>query len=278
MTDKHEPAETEPGRTSDGIARRVVGVARDAASGVVEAASGVVEAASSVVDDASELGDTAADRIRAATRRIRGGEGRSARQRRLRRLNRVPLPNLFDLHAEARVASRRELGLLTIPVSKIRGTAVEGAAQRGSDFLPLPALKSLNWQNRWQRIRDAMDRLEILPPIDVLQTSDDYWVTDGHNRVAAALYGGQDDIDASVTHVHLPNSDDAGIRTGALTNVLEDSRQLRAAGAGRLSRGATARPSGSAGGYPRPAAQGGAPPRRRKQSPPEPGDAEPGQG
>jgi len=221
----------------DGLANRLVQAARDAASEAVEAAS-------TVVDDASELGGAAAARIRAAGQRIRRAEGPAARPRRLRRLNRVPLPNLYDLHPAARVAPRRQLGLLTVPVSKIRGTAVDGPAQRGGDFLPFPELKSLNWENRWQRIRQAQDRLEILPPIDLLQTADGYWVTDGHNRVAAALYGGQDDIDASVTHLHLPDSGDEDVRAGALASVLEDSVQLRAAGSGRLSRGATARGAG----------------------------------
>jgi len=217
-----------------GVARRIVDAARDAASEVVEAASDVVE-------EASVLGGAAADRIRAARQRIHREESPGARARRLRRRNRIPLPNLNDLHPDARRASRRELGLLTVPVSRIAGTAVEGPAQRGSDFLPFPELKSRNWEGRWQRIRQALDRLEILPPIDVLQTAEGYWVTDGHNRVAAALYGGQDDIDASVTHLHLSNADDQDVHAGTLTGVLEDSMQLRAAGAGRLSRGATAR-------------------------------------
>jgi hypothetical protein len=190
----------------------------------------VVEAASNAVEAAS-----------AATQRIMPREGRLARERRLSRANRTPLANLYDLHPEARGAPRRDLGLLTIPVSEIRGTAVEGPAQRGADFLPFPALKSMNWETRWQRIRQAQDQLAILPPIDVLQTPEGYWVTDGHNRVAAALYGGQDDIDASVTHVHLADADDTNVRSGTLTTQLEDSRQVRAAASGRLSRGATAR-------------------------------------
>jgi hypothetical protein len=198
------------------------------------------DAASEVVGDASELGAAAGRLLTAATRMGRA-EGQAARGRRLARLNRTPLPNLHDLHPDARRASRRELGLLTIPVSKIQGTAVEGPAQRGSDFLPFPALKSDNWVSRWQRLRAANQRLEILPPIDVIQTPEGYWVTDGHNRVALALYGGQDDIDASVTHVHVGDTDDSHVRTGSLSTVLEDSRQLRAAGQGRLDRGATAR-------------------------------------
>src|SRR6185312_14589870 len=203
MTTEDRNPEADDERGGEGIARRIVDAARDAASDVVEAASGVAHAASDAVEAAS-----------AATSRMRPHEGRLARERRLRRLNRTPLPNLNDVHPEARLAPRRDLGLLTIPVSEIRGTAVAGPAQRGGDFLPFPALKSPNWESRWQRIRQAQDRLAILPPIDVLQTPEGYWVTDGHNRVAAALYGGQDDIDASVTHVHLPNTDDAEVRTG----------------------------------------------------------------
>ncbi len=151
---------------------------------------------------------------------------------RLRQLSRTPLPNLFDLHPEARSAPRRQLGVATIPVARIRGTAVEGPAQRGSDFKPLRGLRGSNWRGRWQRLRAANDRLAILPPIDVLQTDDGYWVIDGHNRVALALYSGQDDIDAAVTYVHLPGSRETveGAPTeGSLEAILADAHDLRAA-------------------------------------------------
>jgi hypothetical protein len=166
-------------------------------------------------------------------------------QGRLRRLNRVPLPNLFELHPEARSAPRRELGLATIPVSTIRGTAVEGEPQRGSDFTPIPRLKSANGRARWQRLRAAQERLAVLPPIDVLQTDDGYWVVDGHNRVALALYTGQDDIDAAVTHVHLPGSHDEALKTDSLETVLADSRDLRAAAHRQIAYPATPAGEGS---------------------------------
>ena len=183
----------------------------------------------------------AAGRRIAAAAAASPGQG-LARLRALRRGNRIPLENLYDLHPEARRAARRELGLLTIPVARIRGTAVEGPAQRGLDFLPLPILRSQNWRARWDRLRQAQDRLAILPPIDVVQTPEGYWVVDGHNRVALALYGNQDDIDASVTHLHIPGTSDEDVHVGSMASMLDDSRQLRAAGQGMLSRGATARP------------------------------------
>jgi hypothetical protein len=231
--------------TEEQPAKGIVDRATEAAADLVDQASDVGgrigELGQPIVDRVASAG-AAAGRLLAATRRLMPGEVEAARARRLRRLNRVPLANLYDIHPEVRTAPRRELGVMTIPVAAIRGTAVEGPAQRGGDFLPLPALKSVNWEGRWQRLREAQRRLAILPPIDVLQTPEGYWITDGHNRVAAALYGGQDEIDASVVHVHVPGEEQGEPATGTLQGVLEDSRQVRAAGEGRLSRGASIEP------------------------------------
>jgi len=180
-----------------------------------------------------------ADRLLEAGQRLAEGgrrrwQAREARRHaELRRRNRVPLPNLFELHPEARNLTRRELGLRSIPLDEIGGTAVAGVAQRGSDFLPLPAFRSSNWEYRFQAIQRAMRRLTILPPIDVLRFGGRYWVEDGHNRVAAALYAGQVEIDATVTELR-----EAGARSteapASLAPVLEAGRDLRAAATGRF--------------------------------------------
>ena len=51
---------------------------------------------------------------------------------------------------------------------------------------------------------NALDRLESLPPVELIKFGDDYWVVDGHNRVAAALYNGQVELDAVVEELRLP--------------------------------------------------------------------------
>ena len=222
----------------DGDAANALEVVKRAAQGAGE----VLGAAVSATERLGELREPVTERVettvREAARRLAGS--RATRLRRLQALNREPLPNLFELHPEARMAPRRELGLQTIPVEQIRGTAVEGPAQRGSDFLTLPAFRSGNWQGRWRRLRDAVDRMTILPPIEVLKTSDGYWVLDGHNRVAAALYTGQKDIDALVTAVRLPGEPSEPVEpAGSLEAMFADADELRAAATGRLTRGSS---------------------------------------
>jgi hypothetical protein len=151
-----------------------------------------------------------------------------------RRRNR-PLPNLYEVHPDTRLAPMRELGLCAVPVEEVIGTAVQGVAQRGLDFRPLPAFRSSNWRGRYQRIREALDRLETLPPIDVLKTAEGYWVVDGHNRVAAARDVGQVAIDADVRYVMLPGQ--PVVLPGSLAPVLVGSDQIRAVGRGRFTPG-----------------------------------------
>lgn len=155
----------------------------------------------------------------------------AARIRHLRALNKEPLPNMFDVYPEARSAATHPLGLVTIPVDEIRGTAVEGPDMRGRDFLPLRAFRTRNWEARWQRLRQAMAELVTLPPIEVLNAGAGYWVEDGHNRVAAALYTGQVDIDAVVTQLRL-EGDAPDEPAGSLAPLLAEAEEMRAAGQG----------------------------------------------
>jgi hypothetical protein len=160
---------------------------------------------------------------------------RRARLDALDRLNRIPLPSLYADFPEARNHLRREVGLRSIPLDAIAGTAVAGPAQRGSDFTPMPAFRSQNWEARWHRLSRATNDLTILPPIDVVQFGDRYWIEDGHNRVAAALRNGQMEIDAAVTDLRSIAATTSPRATATLAPMLEEGRELRAAGEGRFS-------------------------------------------
>jgi hypothetical protein len=143
-----------------------------------------------------------------------------------------PLSFLYDVHPEARTARPVEIGLQTIDVDRIAGTAVGGGAQRGGDFLPLRPFRGGNWNTRWQRLRKAQDRLVVLPPIEVVKSGDRYWVVDGHNRVGLALYGGQAAIDADVTEL-VPFGGQRTEPIGSLATSFAASRAVRTAGSGQ---------------------------------------------
>jgi hypothetical protein len=118
-----------------------------------------------------------------------------------------------------------------VRIEEMAGTAVAGADQRGSDFLPLAPFRGPNWEGRWLRIRQAIEKLESLPPVDLVKFAGEYWVIDGHNRVAAAIYTNGVGVDAMVTEL-LPLDGRSSETPTALLPLMSDARALRAAGQG----------------------------------------------
>ncbi len=76
---------------------------------------------------------------------------------------------------------------------------IVGSLGRANDFdLHFNPL-SRRTSERWLSIASAMYSGEIMPPVDLIQVGERYFVKDGHHRISAALACGQLDIDASVT-------------------------------------------------------------------------------
>ena len=227
--------------TGTSLVGRVTHVVEGAVEGAADRVGGAADRVGGVVGDAADrvggvvggaLNVAVGGAVTVARTAVHQWEERpGARVRRVRRMAREPLPYLYAEQPEARRASPRELGIKTIDVDQIAGTAVGGVTQRGGDFLPLKPFRSRNWHGRWQRIVAALERLAILPPIDVVLSGGRYWVLDGHNRVGAALYGGQVGIDANVVELVPPNAQPSE-RPARLAAVLTGSRAVRTAGAG----------------------------------------------
>jgi hypothetical protein len=171
--------------------------------------------------------------------------GRLLRHRlpRLRRAAPV-LPSLYDRHPAAATALRRPRGLRIVSLEKIVGTT-RHPSQNTVDFLPLPGLRGRNWQGRWQRIRRATNDLSVLPAIELVQVGADYYVADGHNRVAAARDAGAVAIDADVTELFVPGVERAPVDMANhddAAQLLLGADELRQAAAGRQSRTVEHRP------------------------------------
>jgi hypothetical protein len=221
--DQRDPAAGELAAEPEPPAEPETHIVQDSARRAIERfRSGVAAARDPIVDRVGQ----ALDGVERTFNEIPG-----ARVRRIRRLGQQPLLFLEDVHPEARLARPVQVGLRTIDVEEIAGTAVGGGAQRGGDFLPLKPFRGGNWAARWQRLRQAQENMAILPPIDVVKFADRYWVVDGHNRVALAKYTGQREIDANVVELIPPG----GRRTEPilpLASYAADSRAIRTAASG----------------------------------------------
>lgn len=171
----------------------------------------------------------------AVARRVSDGlRERRAEATEQRRSEREVLPSIYDRYPGAGAAPRRRVGLRSVPLDRIVGT-MRHPSQNTADFLPLPHLRGMNWESRWQRITRATDRMERLPPVELAQVGDDYFVVDGHNRIAAASRNGALEIDADVTQLLLPGVTRPGQAT-LDASALIGSDEVRQAGQGRLSR------------------------------------------
>ena len=92
-------------------------------------------------------------------------------------------------------AARSAVGLRTIDLDSIVGTA-ESAKQNAFDDRFRPPSAS---RERWQRLWIAGRKGAPLPPISVFRVGGRHFVSDGHHRVSVAHALGMAAIDAEVT-------------------------------------------------------------------------------
>lgn len=87
--------------------------------------------------------------------------------------------------------------LENIPLDKI-----VGSVNRYQDFTRKFLPRESTSKERWARVMAKTADMTGLPPIDVYQIGDVYFVSDGNHRVSVARQLGNDSIEAFVTRVH----------------------------------------------------------------------------
>lgn len=137
--------------------------------------------------------DVESDFLRARRRQVLG--------RLAKRLRREPDDVNLVLPYDEVVAAlgrrgERSAGLRTIPLERVVGT-VDSRHDFDRRFRPT----SSRVRERWERLALAQRRGESMPPIDVYQVGELYFVKDGHHRVSIAISTGQKTIEAYVTEV-----------------------------------------------------------------------------
>ncbi len=101
-----------------------------------------------------------------------------------------------DIRKKLKVTNLRERGLQDIPVDKIIGSV-----GRYKDFTRSFLPKSDTSEERWARVKMAVTDMTGVPPIEVYQLGDAYFVIDGNHRVSIARQLGAPTISAFVTEV-----------------------------------------------------------------------------
>ncbi len=109
----------------------------------------------------------------------------------------IDLLSFEDVRRKLRATTMSERGLREIPLNAIVGsTGRYGDFTR--DFLPRAAVNEFRWAGVKQA---AENKVAGLPPIEVYQMGEAYFVRDGHHRVSVAREMGFDTISAYVTQV-----------------------------------------------------------------------------
>ncbi len=103
------------------------------------------------------------------------------------------LLSLGLLDQTCHLAARAPKGIHNVPIRHIRGS-VGRSDEFTTDFRPLKA----HTRQRWIRVARAWQSGKGLPPVDLVQVGDTYFVMDGHHRISVAQAMGQDVIEASV--------------------------------------------------------------------------------
>jgi hypothetical protein len=104
------------------------------------------------------------------------------------------LKDLEQLVAKTRVTSRRYVGLRPVLLDQICGS--EG---RTRDFDRYFNPLSCHTRQRWLSVMLARLADVPLPPVELIQVGDFYFVRDGHHRLSVAHALGETCIDAEVT-------------------------------------------------------------------------------
>jgi len=100
----------------------------------------------------------------------------------------------LDAVSRQQIAAQHAAGKQEVLLDRIMGSAGRGA-DFDHDFYPLRD----DTQQRWVGIATALLRGQDLPPVELVQVDDVYYVVDGHHRVSVARMLGHLTIDAQVT-------------------------------------------------------------------------------
>ena len=118
------------------------------------------------------------------------------------------LPVLEDLEPNLAQLSRLSLGILTIPLDRVVGSVSQGRSYAfAKGFLPILEGGS-EFASKWERLCESVEAEGVNQPIIALEYLGYYYIIEGNKRTSVMKFLNATDIEADVTRVYPPKSDD----------------------------------------------------------------------
>lgn len=108
------------------------------------------------------------------------------------------LQDLRQVLAGMQVDGRSYIGIQSVAISQIRGSE-NRVDDFDADFNPLQS----HTMNRWISVAMARQQGVALPPVELVQLGQAYFVRDGHHRISVARALGQKEIEAEITRLQV---------------------------------------------------------------------------
>jgi len=109
------------------------------------------------------------------------------------------LVSFADLRKQLAILGQRDRGMQEIEIEKIIGS-FNRYQDFDDSFLPIQT----HTRGRWENIDRVYMQGEYLPPVEVYQIGEFYFVIDGNHRISVAREKGQKFIDAHVIELEIP--------------------------------------------------------------------------
>ncbi len=117
------------------------------------------------------------------------------------------LPVLDTIEEVKNATARRSLGLLELPLSRIKGNKEAGRNSAfANNFMPLFD-ENTEFAQKWSALYDSYKQEGIRDAIKVYEYMNQYYVQEGNKRVSVSKFGGTDYILADVTRIIPPKDD-----------------------------------------------------------------------
>ena len=107
--------------------------------------------------------------------------------------------------------SRLSLGIMPVPLNRVVGSVSRGRSYAFAEgFLPILEGGS-EFASKWERLCESVEQSGVNQPITVLEYLGNYYVIEGNKRTSVMKYLDAREIEADVTRVYPPKSDDPQI-------------------------------------------------------------------